>query len=134
MNAEGQLELRGTPPLGFEARKRNLHLAPLAELKEFRGNTNLDLGYRCVRANAKTAHVAFTCRAHRRCGPLVEAGIPQRSLPTLSTPRRVRIQHFEKSYCLHPPHIILQRQAKRIENGAELRSRPNSGGKHINRG
>ena len=43
MDAEGQLELGGTPPLGFEARKRNLHLAPLAELKEFRGNTNLDL-------------------------------------------------------------------------------------------
>jgi len=67
MDAEGQLEPRGTPPLGFEARKRNLHLAPLAELKEFRGNTNLDLGDCRVCANAEAAHIAFTCGAHRRC-------------------------------------------------------------------
>jgi hypothetical protein len=130
MDAEGQLELRGTPPLGFEARKRNLHLAPLAELKEFRGNTNLDLGYRCVRANAKTAHVPFTCRAHRRCDlwwkPEFRSGRYRRYAHPGEYASNTSKNHIACTSVI----LFGTQQAKRIENGAELRSRPNSGGKH----
>ena len=50
--------------LGFKARQRNLHLATLAELEEFRGNTNLDLGDR-DRGSQRKLHGMPRNHAHR---------------------------------------------------------------------